>query len=327
MKNQTLLKIKDLSTFFYTNRGVVKAVDGIDLEIGKGETLGLVGESGCGKSVTALSIMHLIQEPPGKIVNGRILFDGRDLIRLSREEMRHIRGNRISMIFQEPMTSLNPAFQVGDQIAEVLQTHENLPRRAAWNRAVELLSKVGIPDPEQRVREYPYQMSGGMRQRVMIAMALACNPDMIIADEPTTALDVTIQAQILDLMNDLKSDFNTSILLITHDLGVVAEMSQWIAVMYAGKIVEYTDVVELFQHPEHPYTVGLMASIPNIEAPVPEDRVLQTIPGVVPSLLDLPPGCTFQDRCSRAFSVCLKEDPPLFDSGSGHKVRCWLHEQ
>ena len=327
MKNQTLLKIEDLSTFFYTNRGVVKAVDGIDLEIGKGETLGLVGESGCGKSVTALSIMHLIQEPPGKIVNGRILFNGRDLIRLSREEMRHIRGNRISMIFQEPMTSLNPAFQVGDQIAEVLQIHENLPRRAAWNRAVELLSKVGIPDPEQRVREYPYQMSGGMRQRIMIAMALACNPDMIIADEPTTALDVTIQAQILDLMNDLKSDFNTSILLITHDLGVVAEMSQWIAVMYAGKIVEYTDVVELFQHPEHPYTVGLMASIPNIEAPVPEDRILQTIPGVVPSLLDLPPGCTFQDRCNRAFAVCLKEDPPLFDSGSGHKVRCWLHEQ
>ncbi len=327
MKNQTLLKIEDLSTFFYTNRGVVKAVDGIDLEIGKGETLGLVGESGCGKSVTALSIMHLIQEPPGKIVNGRILFNGRDLIRLSREEMRHIRGNRISMIFQEPMTSLNPAFQVGDQIAEVLQIHENLPRRAAWNRAVELLSKVGIPDPEQRVREYPYQMSGGMRQRIMIAMALACNPDMIIADEPTTALDVTIQAQILDLMNDLKSDFNTSILLITHDLGVVAEMSQWIAVMYAGKIVEYTDVVELFSHPGHPYTVGLMASIPNIEAPVPEDRVLQTIPGVVPSLLDLPPGCTFQDRCNRAFAACLKEDPPLFDSGSGHKVRCWLHEQ
>lgn len=327
MKNQTLLNIEELSTFFYTNRGVVKAVDGLDLELGKGETLGLVGESGCGKSVTALSIMHLIQEPPGKIINGRILFDGRDLVQLNREEMRHIRGNRISMIFQEPMTSLNPAFQVGDQIAEVLQIHENLPRRAAWNRAVELLTKVGIPDPEQRVREYPYQMSGGMRQRVMIAMALACNPDMIIADEPTTALDVTIQAQILDLMNDLKSDFNTSILLITHDLGVVAEMSQWIAVMYAGKIVEYTDVVELFSHPGHPYTVGLMASIPNIEAPVPEDRVLQTIPGVVPSLLDLPPGCTFQDRCNRAFAACLKEDPPLFDSGSGHKVRCWLHEQ
>jgi len=327
MKNQTLLNIEELSTFFYTNRGVVKAVDGLDLELGKGETLGLVGESGCGKSVTALSIMHLIQEPPGKIINGRILFDGRDLVQLNREEMRHIRGNRISMIFQEPMTSLNPAFQVGDQIAEVLQIHENLPRRAAWNRAVELLTKVGIPDPEQRVREYPYQMSGGMRQRVMIAMALACNPDMIIADEPTTALDVTIQAQILDLMNDLKSDFNTSILLITHDLGVVAEMSQWIAVMYAGKIVEYTDVVELFGHPGHPYTVGLMASIPNIEAPVPEDRVLQTIPGVVPSLLDLPPGCTFQDRCNRAFAACLKEDPPLFDSGSGHKVRCWLHEQ
>ena len=327
MKNQTLLKIEDLSTFFYTGRGIVKAVDGLDLEIGKGKTLGLVGESGCGKSVTALSIMHLIQEPPGKIVNGRILFDGRDLVRLNREEMRQIRGNRISMIFQEPMTSLNPAFQVGDQISEVLQTHENMHRRAAWNRAVELLSKVGIPDPKQRVREYPYQMSGGMRQRVMIAMALACNPDMIIADEPTTALDVTIQAQILDLMNDLKSDFDTSILLITHDLGVVAEMSQWIAVMYAGKIVEYTDVVELFRHPKHPYTVGLMASIPNIEAPVPEDRELQTIPGVVPSLLNLPPGCSFQDRCNRASEVCLKEDPPLIDHGPGHQVRCWLHEQ
>ncbi len=327
MKTQTLLRIEDLSTFFYTRRGIVKAVDGLNLELGKGKTLGLVGESGCGKSVTALSIMHLIPEPPGKIVNGRILFDGRNLVQLSREEMRHIRGNRISMIFQEPMTSLNPAFQVGDQIAEVLQIHENLPRRAAWNRAVELLFKVGISDPEQRVREYPYQMSGGMRQRVMIAMALACNPDMIIADEPTTALDVTIQAQILDLMNDLKSDFNTSILLITHDLGVVAEMSQWIAVMYAGKIVEYTDVVELFRHPEHPYTVGLMASIPNIEAPVPENRVLQTIPGGVPSLLDLPSGCIFQDRCNHAFTTCLKDDPPLFDSGSGHTVRCWLHEQ
>ena len=309
MKNQTLLRIEDLSTFFYTSRGVVKAVDDLDLELGKGETLGLVGESGCGKSVTALSIMHLIQEPPGKIMSGRILFDGRDLVRLNKEEMRHIRGNRISMIFQEPMTSLNPAFQVGDQIAEVLQIHENLPRRTAWNQAVELLSKVGIPDPEQRVREYPCQMSGGMRQRVMIAMALACNPDMIIADEPTTALDVTIQAQILDLMNDLKSDFNTSILLITHDLGVVAEMSQWIAVMYAGKIVEYTDVVELFRHPEHPYTIGLMASIPNIEAPVPEDRVLQTIPGVVPSLLDLPPGCTFHPRCPKADDKCAAVAP------------------
>ena len=194
-------------------------------------------------------------------------------------------------------------------------------------RAIDLLAKVGIPDPSQRVREYPYQMSGGMRQRVMIAMALACNPDLIIADEPTTALDVTIQAQILDLMNDLKTDFNTSILLITHDLGVVAEMSQWVAVKYAGQIVEHTDVGELFLHPEHPYTLGLMASIPNIEAPVPEDRVLQTIPGVVPSLLDLPPGCAFQDRCNRAFAVCLKEDPPLFDIDSGHKVRCWLHEQ
>lgn len=327
MENQTLLRIEDLRTAFFTNRGIVKAVDGVDLEIKSGETLGLVGESGCGKSVTALSVMRLIPDPPGKIVDGRILFDGRDVIRLSDAEIRHIRGNRISMIFQEPMTSLNPAFQVGDQIAEVLQLHAGLPRRPAWSRAAELLAKVGIPDPSQRVREYPYQMSGGMRQRVMIAMALACNPDMIIADEPTTALDVTIQAQILDLMNDLKTDFNTSILLITHDLGVVAEMSQWIAVMYAGRIVEYTDVAELFLHPAHPYTLGLMASVPNIEAPVPQDRVLQTIPGVVPSLLDLPPGCAFQDRCGHKMEVCGHSSPPLFNIGSDHQVRCWLHEK
>ena len=323
---EALLSIERLSTFFYTHRGIVMAVNGLDLEISKGETLGLVGESGCGKSVTALSIMRLIQEPPGKIVDGRILFDDRDLILLNREEMRCIRGNRIAMIFQEPMTSLNPAFQVGDQIAEVLQLHERLPRRTAWNRAVELLAKVGIPDPVQRVREYPYQMSGGMRQRVMIAMALACNPDLIIADEPTTALDVTIQAQILDLMNDLKSDFNTAILLITHDLGVVAEMSQWVGVMYAGKIVEYADVYELFRRPEHPYTLGLMASIPNMDAPVPEDRILKTIPGTVPSLLNLPSGCAFQDRCDWAMDICFKDTPPLFDTGPAHQVRCWRYE-
>jgi peptide/nickel transport system ATP-binding protein len=327
IENQTLLRIENLKTSFSTNRGIVKAVDGVDLEIKSGETLGLVGESGCGKSVTALSIMRLIPDPPGKIVDGRILFDGRDLIRLSDVEIRHIRGNRISMIFQEPMTSLNPAFQIGDQIAEVLQLHEGLPRRSAMRRAVDLLAKVGIPDPSQRVREYPYQMSGGMRQRVMIAMALACNPDLIIADEPTTALDVTIQAQILDLMNDLKTDFNTSILLITHDLGVVAEMSQWVAVMYAGQIVEYTDVGELFLHPEHPYTLGLMASVPNIEAPPPQDRVLLTIPGVVPSLLDLPPGCAFQDRCDRKMEVCGRNSPPLFSIRSDHQVRCWRHEK
>ena len=326
MKNQMLLRIENLRTSFATNRGIVKAVDGVDLEIKSGETLGLVGESGCGKSVTALSIMRLIPDPPGKIVDGRILFDGRDVIRLSDTDIRHIRGNRISMIFQEPMTSLNPAFQVGNQIAEVLQLHEGLQRRLAWRRATELLTNVGIPDPSQRVREYPYQMSGGMRQRVMIAMALACNPDLIIADEPTTALDVTIQAQILDLMNDLKTDFNTSILLITHDLGVVAEMSQWVAVMYAGQIVEYTDVGELFLHPMHPYTLGLMASVPNIETPLAQDRVLQTIPGVVPSLLDLPPGCAFQDRCGRKMEVCGRNTPPLFNIGSDHQVRCWLHE-
>jgi len=327
MKNQTLLRIEDLKTSFFTSHGIVKAVDGVDLEIKRGETLGLVGESGCGKSVTALSVMRLIPAPPGKIVDGRILFDGRDVIRLRDAEIRHIRGNRISMIFQEPMTSLNPAFQVGDQIAEVLQLHAGLPRRTAWRRAAEMLAKVGIADPNQRVREYPYQMSGGMRQRVMIAMALACNPDLIIADEPTTALDVTIQAQILDLMNDLKTDFNTSILLITHDLGVVAEMAQWIAVMYAGRIVEYANVAELFLHPAHPYTLGLMAAVPNIKTPVPQDRMLQTIPGVVPSLLDLPPGCAFQDRCGHKMDVCGHRSPPLFDIASDHQVRCWLHEK
>jgi peptide/nickel transport system ATP-binding protein/oligopeptide transport system ATP-binding protein len=327
MKYQMLLRIEDLRTSFFTNHGVVKAVDGVDLEIKRGETLGLVGESGCGKSVTALSVMRLIPDPPGKIVDGQILFEGRDLIRLNEADIRHIRGNRISMIFQEPMTSLNPAFQVGDQIAEVIQLHEGLQRRTAWGRVSELLSKVGIPDPSLRVREYPYQMSGGMRQRVMIAMALACNPDLIIADEPTTALDVTIQAQILDLMNDLKENFNTSILLITHDLGVVAEMSQYVAVMYAGRIVEYTDVAELFLHPKHPYTLGLMASIPNIETPVPPDRMLQTIPGVVPSLLDLPPGCAFNDRCERKMEVCGRSHPPLFEISPSHQVRCWLHEK
>ena len=325
MEIQTLLRTNDLHTFFYTPRGVVKAVNGLDIKIGRGETLGLVGESGCGKSVTALSIMRLIQTPPGKIAGGAIVFDNQDLVRLNEEEIRRIRGNRISMIFQEPMTSLNPAFQVGNQIAEVLQLHEKLPRRAARERAAEMLAKVGIPDPGQRVREYPYQMSGGMRQRVMIAMALACNPELVIADEPTTALDVTIQAQILDLMNDLKADFGASILLITHDLGVVAEMSQWIAVMYAGKIVEYADVYELFGHPEHPYTNGLMKSIPNIDAPVPAGRMMQTIPGGVPSLLDLPPGCAFQDRCNRAYEICSQQAPSLFDIGSGHQVRCWHH--
>jgi peptide/nickel transport system ATP-binding protein/oligopeptide transport system ATP-binding protein len=325
--NAALLEIRDLHTYFFTARGIVKAVNGLDLKINRRETVSLVGESGCGKSVTALSIMGLIPQPPGRIVEGQILFDGKDLTEVSDEEMRRIRGNSISMIFQEPMTSLNPVFRVGAQIAEVIQLHQGLSKHAALNRAVEMLAKVGIPDPDVRIREYPYQMSGGMRQRVMIAMALACNPKMVIADEPTTALDVTIQAQTLELMSNLKEEFGTSILLITHDLGVVAEMTQFVAVMYAGEIVESTDVVELFSHPMHPYTIGLMASIPQIDAPIPADRKLEVIPGVVPSLMDLPPGCSFRERCSRAFDRCQREDPPLIDVKPGHQVRCWLYAE
>ena len=322
--NNILLDIQNLHTFFFSDEGVVKAVNGVDLTIGHGETLGLVGESGCGKSVTALSIMRLFQ-PPGRIVEGRILFEGRDLVQMSSEQMRRIRGNNISMIFQEPMTSLNPVFRVGSQIAEAIEIHQSLSRRAALNLSVEMLGKVGIPDPAKRAREYPHQMSGGMRQRVMIAMALACNPKMIIADEPTTALDVTIQAQILELMNKIIKDFKPSILLITHDLGVVAETAQRVAVMYAGQIVESADVTELFSHPRHPYTVGLMASIPKLEAPVPKDRKLPTIRGTVPSLLNLPVGCKFQDRCDHAFDLCRQKNPKLIDLGSGHQARCWLY--
>jgi oligopeptide/dipeptide ABC transporter ATP-binding protein len=321
-----LLKIEELHTYFNTEAGVVKAVNGVDFHIKKHETLGLVGESGCGKSVTALSIMRLIPDPPGKIVKGRILFENQDLLKLEGHQIREIRGNRISMIFQEPMTSLNPVFRIGTQIVEAIRLHRNVSRRDALDRAKELLEKVGIPDPTKRVKDYPHQMSGGMRQRVMIAMALACNPMLIIADEPTTALDVTIQAQILELMNELKIDFGGSILLITHDLGVVAEMAQWVAVMYTGQIVEYTDVVELFLNPSHPYTIGLMASIPEIESPVPADKMLKTIPGVVPSLLNLPAICSFENRCLKSKEQCRIEAPPLREVKPRHWVRCWNYE-
>ena len=258
MTDDILLQVNDLHTKFYTDEGVVKAVDGVDFFVRRGETLGLVGESGCGKSVTALSIMRLIQQPPGRIEKGQILFENQDLLRMSEEHMRQIRGNHISMIFQEPMTSLNPVFRVGDQIAEAIRLHQGLPKGSAMERTVEMLHKVGIPDPETRVKEYPHQMSGGMRQRVMIAMALSCNPKMMIADEPTTALDVTIQAQILDLMNKLKEDFGASILLITHDLGVIADMAQSVAVMYTGRLMEYADVVKLYTLPKHSYTLALL---------------------------------------------------------------------
>ena len=323
--NDTLLQIKDLHTYFYTVDGVVKAVDGVDLTLRRGETLGLVGESGCGKSVTARSSLRLIQEPPGRIVKGQILFDGQDLLKLDVKQIQLVRGNRISMVFQEPMTSLVPVFTIGDQIAESIRLHKKVSKAKAHNLVIEMLKKVAISDPENRIKEYPHQMSGGMRQRVMIAIALSCDPDILIADEPTTALDVTIQAQILKLMNKLKEDFGASVLLITHDLGVIAKMAQNVAVMYAGRIVEYANVIELFSNPKHPYTVGLMDSIPKIDEPVPQDRMLRTIPGIVPSLLNLPDECHYRSRCAKAFDMCAQEIPPLVELDSGHSVRCWLY--
>jgi peptide/nickel transport system ATP-binding protein len=320
-----LLDIKGLKTYFFTRKGVVKAVDGVDLSLNEGETLGLVGESGCGKTVTALSVMRLISEPIGRITEGSINFEGRDLVKATESEMRKIRGNRISMIFQEPMTSLNPVLKVGDQISEAIQLHQDLPKKEAWAHSIEMLRLVGIPSPESRVNEYPHQMSGGMRQRVMIGMALSCHPKLMIADEPTTALDVTIQAQILDLLSRLKERVGSAILLITHNLGVVAEVAQYVGVMYAGYIVEYADVIHLFKEPKHPYTVGLLQSIPKKKGSAKRER-LQAIPGLVPDLLELPKGCKFQDRCSRVFQRCKEDAPPLLMLGNGHQVRCWLYE-
>jgi len=319
-----LLTIRDLSTYFFTQDGVVRAVDRVSLSLKEGDTLGLVGESGCGKSVTALSIMRLVPHPPGKIVSGEIHFLGRNLLDQTEPEMRKIRGNKISMIFQEPATSLNPSFRVGDQIAEAIRLHQGLSKKEALNKSIEMLNLVGIPSAEIRVKDYPHQMSGGMRQRVMIAMALSCNPKLMIADEPTTALDVTIQAQILDLMNKLKAEIKTSILLITHDLGVIAENAQFVAVMYAGKVVEYADAETLFENARHPYTVGLMASLPNSELARARRR-LNVIPGAVPSLIDLPPGCKFSDRCDRTFDVCREQEPPLKEIEPNHRVRCWSY--
>lgn len=321
----TLLEIRNLRTYFKTDEGIAKAVDGVDLKVPRGQTLGLVGESGCGKSVTALSIMRLVPDPPGKIMGGEIIFDDQNILALPESEMRHIRGNTICMIFQEPMTALNPVYRIGSQIAEVIQLHQKVDKKESLDRALAMLYKVGIADPRQRMREYPHQISGGMRQRVLIAMALSSRPKMVIADEPTTALDVTIQAQILDLMNALKDEMGTSNLLITHDLGVIFEMAQWVAVMYAGKIVEYASVDDLFNRPLHPYTCGLMESIPKIDKPVPANKMLKAIPGMVPNLFELVDGCSFQERCSRAFDRCQRQEPGLYDQGSGHLVRCWLH--
>jgi peptide/nickel transport system ATP-binding protein/oligopeptide transport system ATP-binding protein len=320
----TLLEIQHLKTYFDVRGRVARAVDDVSLSIAPGATLGLVGESGCGKSVTAHSIIRLIPEPPGRIAGGRILFDGQNLLDLSEAQMRRIRGNRISMIFQEPMTSLNPVFTVGDQVGEVIRLHQRLSAADTRDRVVEMFKLVGIPAPENRLDDYPHQMSGGMRQRVMIAMALACNPRLMIADEPTTALDVTIQAQILDLMNDLKRETGAAILFITHDLGVIAEMAQHVAVMYAGKMVEYAEAETLFSQPRHPYTQGLMASIPVIGRPTEAGR-LKTISGIVPSLFSLPAGCLFSDRCPDVFNLCRQQAPEMLPTAPGHLVRCWKY--
>ena len=321
MNGQNLLDIRHLQTHFFVRGQVAKAVDDVNLSIAPGKTLGLVGESGCGKSVTAHSIIQLIPDPPGRIVGGEITFEGANLLELTEKEMRNIRGNRISMIFQEPMTSLNPVFSVGDQVGEVIRLHQKLTAREARERVLDIFQRVGIPAAEKRLDDYPHQMSGGMRQRVMIAMALACNPKLMIADEPTTALDVTIQAQILDLMNTLKTDTGASILFITHDLGVIAEMAQHVAVMYAGRVMEYADAASLFLNPKHPYTVGLMESIP-VLGKSKEKKRLATISGVVPSLFDLPQGCLFSDRCPDVFADCRKTSPERCNVGDNHIVRC-----
>jgi oligopeptide/dipeptide ABC transporter ATP-binding protein len=315
-----LLDVQQLETRFRTGDGVVRAVDGVTFRLEEGETLGLVGESGCGKSVTALSILRLIPQPPGEIAGGPLNFRGENLLAKSEKEMRKIRGNEISMIFQEPMTSLNPVFTCGFQIMEAIQLHQRLDKARARERAIEMLQVVGIPSPEQRVDEYPHQLSGGMRQRVMIAMALSCNPALLIADEPTTALDVTIQAQILDLIARLRREFGMAVLIITHDLGVVAEVADKVAVMYAGKIVEYSGVTEIFARPLHPYAQGLLTSIPRLGRDLER---LQVIPGTVPNALHFPPACRFHPRCPLADQRCRTEEPPLTPDGDGHLVACW----
>ena len=322
----TLVEFKNLKTYFYTEDGVVKAVNDVSFKIKEGETVGVVGESGCGKSVTSMSLMRLIPNPPGKIVDGDILFEGKSVVNMSEDEMRDIRGNKISVIFQEPMTSLNPVFTVGKQIGEAVVLHQKLSKEEARGKAVEMLKLVGIPRAEEIVDAYPHELSGGMRQRVMIAMALSCNPKLLIADEPTTALDVTIQAQILDLMRNLKEKLNTSIMLITHDLGVIAEMADYVVVMYAGKVAEEAPVKELFADPMHPYTKGLLKSKPSLNEDG-EGKQLYSIPGQVPNPIGMPDYCYFCDRCDRAIDKCKKEIPPLREIKPGHKVACWLYEE
>jgi oligopeptide/dipeptide ABC transporter ATP-binding protein len=324
--NNNILEVKGLKTQFFTEAGVVKAVDGIDINVKRGEVLGIVGESGCGKSVTSLSVMRLVGQP-GKIVEGEIIFDNENLLDLPESKMIHIRGNRISMIFQQPQSCLNPVFRVGDQLSEVLFIHQNMDKETGEKRAIELLSMVGIPEPESRIQAFPHEMSGGMAQRVMIAMALACVPELLIADEPTTALDVTIQAQILDLMRNLRTKMDTSIILITHDLGVVAEMCDRVTVMYAGRVVEEAPVVDLFESPKHPYTTALIGSTPVLGQ---AEKDLTTIPGSVPNLIHLPQGCKFAPRCAarveNELEICTQEEPDLISVGPNRFVRCWLHQ-
>ena len=321
-----VLQVRGLTVEFTTRRGVARVLDDVGLEIHRGQTLGVVGESGCGKSVTALAVMRLIASPPGRIVGGQVLFDGRDLLALPESEMRRVRGNRVSMIFQEPMTSLNPAYTVGDQIGETLRLHEGLSRRAALERTVAMLDAVGIPAPAQRVHEYPHQFSGGMRQRVMIAMALACKPDVLIADEPTTALDVTVQAQIFDLISELRERTGTAVMLITHDMGAIAEMADRVVVMYAGRIVEAGAVRDILGNPLHPYTRGLIACAPGRRTVAPGEP-LEEIPGTVPSLLERGAGCLFADRCASVMPQCRQTLPPTTALPGGRQVACWLHAE
>jgi peptide/nickel transport system ATP-binding protein len=319
-----MLSIEGLKVHFQTDDGWLHAVDGVDIAIDRGETVCVVGESGCGKSVTAMTVLKLLPMPPGRIVAGRVLWQGRDLVPLTNDEMRQVRAREIAIVFQEPMTALNPVYTVGEQIAEVLQLHEKLGKRAALDRAVQMLELVRIPTPQRRVRDYPHQFSGGMRQRVMIAMALACNPKLLIADEPTTALDVTIQAQILELINELKDRLGMAVMLITHAMGVVAETAQRVVVMYAGKVIEEAPVNELFAHPRHPYTQGLIRSIPRIDLAATHKQALEAIPGVVPKLIRPAEGCRFAPRCKYATPACTTATPPLREVSPGHKVACIL---
>jgi len=324
-ENHRAIEVRDLRTYFYTSEGIGRAVDGVSFDVLRGETLGLVGESGCGKSVTALSILRLVPSPPGRIAGGEIRYEGRDLLKLSMKEMRRVRGNEISMIFQEPMTSLNPVLTVGEQVAEVFRLHQKMSRRQALAAGAEMFQRVRIPEPQQRLREYPHQLSGGMRQRVMIAMALACDPKVLIADEPTTALDVTVQAQILSLMDQLKQERDASVILITHDLGVIAEVASRVAVMYAGQIVESSPVELLFSAPLHPYTEGLLLSIPGL-GQRREDGRLESIEGTVPTATQFPSGCRFHPRCPKRFDACDKVEPQLCNQPDGRLVRCLLYE-